>query len=202
MHRHHTTVPTTRQVIPGAGVNIVLKQDQPTGRTVSGTVRDVLTRGNHPRGIKVRLADGRVGRVQSIASGALQAAGEEAVETAFEGSRVAAWGSEDGQAFRPRRDHGRRTEEDEFPPQQIGLDAYIKPAKQKGKRRGNAALDGSGKNDSASGPTVSGEASEDTSTPPCPGQLDQDGSARCPVCNDFEGDEAAVAHHVASHFDA
>lgn len=22
----------------------------------------------------------------------------------------------------------------------------------------------------------------------------------CPVCGDFEGDEAAVAHHVAGHF--
>src|SRR4051812_34589473 len=63
-------VPTTREVVPDARVNIVLKVDQPTGRTVSGTVKDVLTRGNHPRGIKVRLADGRIGRVQSLASAA------------------------------------------------------------------------------------------------------------------------------------
>ncbi len=202
MHREHTSVPTTREVIPGAGVNVVLKQDQPTGRTVSGTVRDVLTRGNHPRGIKVRLADGRVGRVQSIASGELKQADGEALEPAFEGARVAAWGSDDAQAIRPRRDRGRRTEEAEIPPQQIGLDAYIKPPKQKGKRRGNTARDGSGKDDGAAERAISGEEFEGTSAPPQAGQQQQEGVARCPVCNDFEGDEAAVAHHVASHFDA
>jgi len=47
----------------------VLKEDQPTGREVQGTVKDLLTNGNHPRGIKVRLQDGRVGRVQRMASG-------------------------------------------------------------------------------------------------------------------------------------
>jgi uncharacterized repeat protein (TIGR03833 family) len=62
-------VPKVHQVIPGAGVSIVLKQDQPTGREVQGIVADVLTRGNHPRGIKVRLRDGRVGRVQRMSDG-------------------------------------------------------------------------------------------------------------------------------------
>ncbi|KAJ3051730.1 ATPdependent RNA helicase, partial [Rhizophlyctis rosea] len=57
-------VPTQRQVKYGVRVAIVLKQDQPTGRTVEGEVADILTRGDHPRGIKVRLKDGRVGRVQ------------------------------------------------------------------------------------------------------------------------------------------
>ncbi|KAF7587641.1 hypothetical protein BBP40_006896, partial [Aspergillus hancockii] len=61
--------PTTKDVLPGASVNIILKADQRTGRTVSGTIADVLTRGNHPRGIKVRLTDGRVGRVQSMKGG-------------------------------------------------------------------------------------------------------------------------------------
>ncbi|KAF2160438.1 hypothetical protein M409DRAFT_29061 [Zasmidium cellare ATCC 36951] len=61
-----TTVPTTTQVLPGTSVSIVLKQDQPTGREVQGVVQDLLTRGNHPRGIKVRLSDGRVGRVQRM----------------------------------------------------------------------------------------------------------------------------------------
>lgn len=54
------------EVVPGAPVSIVLKADQPTGRQVQGEVQDVLTRGDHPRGIKVRLKDGRVGRVQKI----------------------------------------------------------------------------------------------------------------------------------------
>lgn len=59
-------VPTTQQVKPGASVSIVLKADQRTGREVQGAVKDVLTRGNHPHGIKVRLQDERVGRVQRM----------------------------------------------------------------------------------------------------------------------------------------
>lgn len=61
-------VPSISQVRPGVLVSIVLKADQRTGRQVQGSVQDVLTRGNHPRGIKVRLADGRVGRVQGVVS--------------------------------------------------------------------------------------------------------------------------------------
>lgn len=61
------SVPTIQQVVSGASVSMVLKEDQPTGREVQGTVQDLLTRGNHPRGIKVRLTDGRVGRVQRMA---------------------------------------------------------------------------------------------------------------------------------------
>ncbi|KAM0717322.1 hypothetical protein Q7P37_007174 [Cladosporium fusiforme] len=65
---YSANVPTIQSVTPGASVSIVLKQDQPTGREVQGVVQDLLTRGNHPRGIKVRLTDGRVGRVQRMAN--------------------------------------------------------------------------------------------------------------------------------------
>ncbi|BBO82809.1 YwbE family protein [Desulfosarcina ovata] len=52
---------------PGATVDIVLKKDQRTGRLTRGTVKDILTRSaRHPHGIKVRLADGQVGRVKTI----------------------------------------------------------------------------------------------------------------------------------------
>lgn len=48
-------------------VAIVQKQDQRTGRLTTGIVRDILTNSpQHPHGIKVRLADGTVGRVQKI----------------------------------------------------------------------------------------------------------------------------------------
>ncbi|KAG5943476.1 hypothetical protein E4U59_000347 [Claviceps monticola] len=60
------TVPSLRQVVPGASVFIILKEDQPTGKETAGVVTQVLTRGNHPRGIKVRLHDGQVGRVQRM----------------------------------------------------------------------------------------------------------------------------------------
>lgn len=56
-----------RDIHPGLEVDIVLKQDQPTGKLTRGIVKDILTNAlNHPRGIKVRLQDGRIGRVQSI----------------------------------------------------------------------------------------------------------------------------------------
>lgn len=52
---------------PGIEVNIVLKQDQATGKLSRGVVKDILTpSANHPHGIKVRLIDGRVGRVKEI----------------------------------------------------------------------------------------------------------------------------------------
>ena len=58
----------TRSTIkPGMTVLIVLKQDQSTGKLTRGIVKDILTKSpNHPHGIKVRLVDGQVGRVQEI----------------------------------------------------------------------------------------------------------------------------------------
>jgi uncharacterized repeat protein (TIGR03833 family) len=48
-------------------VAIVLKPDQRTGKQTIGIVKDLLTNSpNHPHGIKVRLTDGQVGRVQKI----------------------------------------------------------------------------------------------------------------------------------------
>jgi uncharacterized repeat protein (TIGR03833 family) len=48
-------------------VQIVLKQDQRTGKLTRGIVKDILTNSpNHPHGIKVRLTDGQVGRVKEI----------------------------------------------------------------------------------------------------------------------------------------
>lgn len=54
-------------ICPGLLVDIVLKKDQPTGILTRGEVLEVLTNKEyHPRGIKVMLMDGRVGRVQHI----------------------------------------------------------------------------------------------------------------------------------------
>lgn len=51
----------------GSVVDIVLKQDQRTGKLTHGTVMRILTKSpNHPHGIKVMLEDGQVGRVQNI----------------------------------------------------------------------------------------------------------------------------------------
>ncbi|MGL5089235.1 MAG: YwbE family protein, partial [Cetobacterium sp.] len=45
----------------------VKKEDQKTGKLTEGIIKDILTNSsNHPHGIKVRLTNGDVGRVQEI----------------------------------------------------------------------------------------------------------------------------------------
>ncbi|HAE60096.1 MAG TPA: YwbE family protein [Anaerolineae bacterium] len=52
---------------PGLRVQIVLKQDQVSGKLTEGIVKDILTNSpTHPHGIKVRLVSGQVGRVKQI----------------------------------------------------------------------------------------------------------------------------------------
>lgn len=54
-------------VKPGLEVNVILKQDQRSGKKTQGIVKDLLTNSaTHPHGIKVRLEDGQVGRVCEI----------------------------------------------------------------------------------------------------------------------------------------
>ena len=54
-------------ITPGIEVEIVLKQDQRTGKLTSGIVQNILTSSSfHPHGIKVRLTDGQIGRVKNI----------------------------------------------------------------------------------------------------------------------------------------
>jgi uncharacterized repeat protein (TIGR03833 family) len=62
-----------QDIRPGLTVEIVLKQDQRTGKRTRGVVAEILTPSpTHPHGIKVRLTNGQVGRVQAILSGAAQ----------------------------------------------------------------------------------------------------------------------------------
>ena len=176
-------VPTTKAVVPGAAVNIVLKADQRTGRTVSGTVKDVLTSGNHPRGIKVRLSDGRVGRVQTMAHGGGSSQGG----SGDSGEMQIPYASASG-----HRSRQRPNDEWQAPPQeQLGLDAYMKEAKPKKRGRGN------GRQAEGSSADASEESSAMDAPPVKSGEV-----LTCPVCGEFEGDEAAVSHHVAGHFDA
>lgn len=54
-------------ITPGIEVEIVLKQDQRSGKLTTGIVQNILTSSSfHPHGIKVRLTDGQVGRVKNI----------------------------------------------------------------------------------------------------------------------------------------
>ncbi len=56
-----------KDIKKGSEVYIVLKKDQRTGKKTKGIVKDLLTKSaSHPHGIKVRLENGLVGRVQEI----------------------------------------------------------------------------------------------------------------------------------------
>ena len=56
-----------KDIRPGLTVDIVLKQDQRSGRLTRGVVKDILTKSSyHPHGIKVRLVTGEVGRVKEV----------------------------------------------------------------------------------------------------------------------------------------
>jgi uncharacterized repeat protein (TIGR03833 family) len=139
-------------VTPGARVSIVLKQDQPTGHEVQGIVADVLTRGNHPRGIKVRLQDGRVGRVQRMKDG-----------------------PETGQVQVPHDtfDESSRHDHEGQPPMRTLADYVPSLGDDRVMKRHQVP-----------------EASEFSTA-----------TAVCPICELFEGDEAAVSHHVQTHLE-
>lgn len=183
----HPRVPPSKSITPGTSVNIILKADQPTGRTVFGTVSELLTRGDHPRGVKVRLTDGRVGRVQSLRNG------DEPSGPAQEENDVSSNGIQlrtEGPAFSGSRSHfsarDMRLDGPEEPPSEaLGLDMYIRPAK--GKKRG--------------GKTQKQDQGDDKTLEETPAAQATAETVSCPVCGAFEGDESAVAHHVAEHFE-
>ncbi|KAI8960808.1 hypothetical protein F5Y11DRAFT_250883 [Daldinia sp. FL1419] len=199
-------VPNTAEVVRGALVNIVLKADQRTGRQVSGTVRDVLTRGDHHRGIKVRLTDGRIGRVQSMAINSSTSNDISSIsnDVASASNPTLASGapvdSVDGnssqpRARRPRYRDARLEEALEAPPEQTDLSAYIIPSKRKGKNKNSSKQtdqpDGSARGDQSLRSNVVANSTTDVTS----------ATVTCPVCGAFEGDETAVAHHVSEHFE-
>lgn len=56
-----------KDIETGKKVKVVQKQDQRSGKLIEGVVKDILTNSKtHHHGIKVRLEDGRVGRVKEI----------------------------------------------------------------------------------------------------------------------------------------
>ncbi len=54
-----------RDIRPGVRVRKVQTRDQRSGKLTEGVVKDILTKSSaHPRGIKVRLESGVVGRAK------------------------------------------------------------------------------------------------------------------------------------------
>lgn len=178
----YTSVPPIRAIHPGGGVSIILKEDQQSGHQVKGIVADLLTRGDHPRGVKVRLRDGRVGRVQGLVSEAEGLQGEGIVGRPDsnlgrngEGAAGAGRNSEmrGGRIERDIREDDEYLYENRGSAQDSGLFAALEEADRRHEQH-------------RSGPDVPSLGSETT--------------AVCPVCYKFEGDEASVAHHVEQHF--
>jgi len=59
-----------KNIRAGVKVKIVQKQHQRTGQLTEGVVKDILTSSAvHHRGIKVRLDNGIIGRVQEVVQG-------------------------------------------------------------------------------------------------------------------------------------
>lgn len=161
-------------------MSIVLKEDQQSGHQVKGIVADLLTRGDHPRGVKVRLRDGRVGRVQGLVSEAEGQQGEAIVGGAGanlgrngEGVESIARGRRGGRMERDIREEDEYLYENRSPNQDQGLFAALDEADKRHEQR-------------RIGPAF----------PP----LRPEETAFCPVCFKFTGDEAAVAMHVEEHF--
>ncbi|KAG8531722.1 uncharacterized protein KY384_003354 [Bacidia gigantensis] len=134
------SVPVWSQLKRGVGVNIELKADQPTGKLTTGYVGQLLGSGNHPRGIKVRLMDGQVGRVKSLTSlPPIDIKSDTPDEvTLFERQFGKAMGKQDGrrksrEEYRMQHDY----REDETAPDARNLEDYIvvKPKKTNKKSR-------------------------------------------------------------------
>ncbi|KAF2103588.1 hypothetical protein NA57DRAFT_32421 [Rhizodiscina lignyota] len=205
-------IPTIDQLAANTPVSIVLKQDQPTGRQVQGFVAEVLTSGNHPRGIKVRLTDGRVGRVQGLASAEEAESGTSSDQLGRNGEMM---GREGARSFEGQTSaratvayHDVRTDGYDYDYEQQersgpSLEDYIVSKAPRGRRKGAQAADAS-----SGSPAISGNPSSTLETHDDSELGDGSKTAAfnsattvCPVCHTFEGDEDAVAHHVASHFD-
>ena len=61
------SLPLRSDIRSGLRVQVVEKQNQRSGAVTEGIVARILTSSQaHPHGIKVMLADGRVGRVKAI----------------------------------------------------------------------------------------------------------------------------------------
>ena len=179
-HRPYpTSVPSISQVIPGASVSIVLKKDQPTGHETQGIVQDVLTKGDHPRGIKVRLVGGLVGRVQRLGGPPSTQGADTTAGKSTSSSRTAASGEaapvNRGSHFSSKYSDVRLEPEypSEPPPRSLA-DYIVFPPDDADDARLEESRD--------DGDEVVPEFAS--------------ANAQCPMCEEFEGDEVAVTHHI------
>lgn len=164
-------VPKFKEVVPGVAVFVVAKEDQPTGRESKGIVQDVLTAGDHPRGIKVRLRGGLVGRVQRLDGGSQGQQDQQQQQSGAAGSsRSTIVGAKYTDV---------RNDLDDYPeaPPPRSLADFM-PA---------AINDEPNEEDWNSAAAALASVTATRS---------QDVTAICPLCDDFQGDEVAVTYHI------
>ncbi|ESZ90455.1 hypothetical protein SBOR_9149 [Sclerotinia borealis F-4128] len=214
-------VPRFSELLPGTHVSIVLKVDQGSGREVQGWVGNLLGRGEHPRGVKVRLRDGRVGRVRRIVKEGeveddveglegLQGLGENGEVGGSEG-RGGEMGRARGSGFLDRRYTDFRNDgydESTAISNTTGAsleDYIVVKGNRKGKKertQGNSAKEKEkeeiGEMDEAE------EYSRENARDEILGEREEvfrSEMSTCFVCAEFEGDELAMTHHVNGHFE-
>lgn len=175
---------------------------------------DVLTAGDHPRGIKVRLADGRVGRVQDMLHGDPTAETTESLAPAAAGvngpSRsVQTSGTDQVQhrgateSFQKLKYRDVRLDDQLAAPEtEYDLFSFVKVKGKKGRRVDSRAPVETSDVDTADlaalNITAPVEAQDRESRSK---DADVGAIANCPVCGDFKGDETAVSHHIEQdHF--
>lgn len=74
-------VPKRSEIRIGSKVKIAEKENYTSGEITEGFVKEILTTAPvHPRGIKVRLTSGIVGRVQALGDQTLKPLGSENLE--------------------------------------------------------------------------------------------------------------------------
>ncbi|TGO57962.1 hypothetical protein BCON_0060g00360 [Botryotinia convoluta] len=217
-HANFSPVPRIALLHPGTPVSIVLKMDQGSGREVKGFVGELLTRGDHPRGVKVRLRDGRVGRVQRLCTEGEAEEGEGGMRGLGRNGEVGGGGGGDfdnvggrmggmrrggggGKTYSDFRTDGYDESSAASTSAGASLEDYIVV---KGNRKGkkntveeNKISGGDIKEADEGDTNDEEEVSEEIST----GEVFKSAMSTCPVCGEFEGDEMAVAHHVNEHFE-
>jgi uncharacterized repeat protein (TIGR03833 family) len=145
--RKMAPVPRYSQLGPSVPVNIVLKADQPTGKLTRGIIANILTRGDHPRGVKVRLESGAVGRVQSlVVASASNQQHYAAIQDGELGGQVKASRDDAGQEHGPVPSRSYKFQEDVRkteppPPSEVAtLADYIKAPSRNKKKKGRGSV--------------------------------------------------------------
>ncbi|KAF3112409.1 hypothetical protein TWF103_003193 [Orbilia oligospora] len=202
-------VPRHSAIHTNTHVSIVLKEDQPTGRQVTGLVADRVLHGVPESSSTVQSG--------SAGGGQLDGAAMEESSSGFQNVNLGDRGGGGGHrsnyrgggrgrgrgGFRPYNVSSARGEDgNERSEATYDLTAFIRGGRRGGRYRNQRGGRGFGDTDAggSGGRWEELELSSLGSEEFLENSPSNDPIIRCPVCSDFEGDETAVSHHVEAHF--